>query len=107
MSEFPKELIEQCARAICKVRGKNPDDPRWIRYPGPTWEGTAWHAHQDDAEAILREIRHGELVTELKCARQWLDACLGLVRGDGPPNWDGVRAELTHIDAALKKAGAL
>ena len=25
---------------------------------------------------------------------EWLDACLGMVRGESPPNWDGIRAAI-------------
>jgi hypothetical protein len=32
----------------------------------------------------------------------WLDAALGMVeRGDGPPNWDGIREHLLDLRAAL------
>ncbi len=29
-------------------------------------------------------------------ARGWLAACLGYVTGNGPPNWDGIRAFLAN-----------
>src|SRR6185312_2611736 len=54
MSAF-EELVERCARKICETRGKKPDDPRWVRYPGPTVEGKAWHEHIGDARAALAE----------------------------------------------------
>ena len=25
---------------------------------------------------------------------RWLEACLDMVRGEGPPNWDGIRAAI-------------
>lgn len=31
-------------------------------------------------------------------AREWLEACLGLVEGRGPPNWDGIRDFLRRAD---------
>jgi hypothetical protein len=34
-------------------------------------------------------------------AREAIDAALGLVRGDGPPNWDWLREVVKEIDAAL------
>ena len=51
------EMVERVARAICKAKGQNPDDPRWIRYPGPTYEGIAWHAHEDSARAAIAAMR--------------------------------------------------
>ena len=42
-----------------------------------------------------------ELVKELKEARAWLDAACGLVRGEGPPNWDGIRDEIKRIDTLI------
>lgn len=33
---------------------------------------------------------------------EWLDTALGMVdRGDGPPNWDGIRAHLALLRTAL------
>ena len=45
-------------------------------------------------EAGLRREFHGKLAE----ARKWLDACLGLVDGRGPPNWDGIRDFLKRTE---------
>ncbi len=34
--------LEQVARAMAIVDGKDPDDPAWIRYPGGHTEGICW-----------------------------------------------------------------
>lgn len=34
------------------------------------------------------------LEARVKELEDWLDACLGLVNGYGPPNWDGIREVL-------------
>ena len=41
------------------------------------------------------------LVEALSNSRDWLDASLMLVRGEGPPNWDGIREAISTADAAL------
>jgi hypothetical protein len=33
---------------------------------------------------------------EIEEAREWLKACLQLVEGGGPPNWDGIREFLKN-----------
>lgn len=47
-------------------------------------------------ESMQRNVdywgRRCELAEErLEAAKSWLRACLGLVEGSGPPNWDGIR----------------
>lgn len=43
----------------------------------------------DDTESLARDLEE---------ARRWLKACLGLVEGAGPPNWDGIRDFLKRTD---------
>src|SRR5208337_2728929 len=50
------------------------------------------HARVAALEAVLTE------------SRTWLNASLGLVNGDGPPNWDGIREHIEEIDAVLAPA---
>lgn len=37
---------------------------------------------------------------QLAEAKEWLQACLGLVEGRGPPNWDGIRTFLRECESA-------
>jgi hypothetical protein len=59
-----------------------------------------------NAAFIVRAVNNFDsLVAALKEADSWLDAALGMVeRGDGPPNWDGIREHRIVIRAALAKA---
>ena len=62
-----------------------------------------------DRDALLVLISaaraNAKLVEALKEAREWLDASLMLVRGEGPPNWDRIREAIKECDAALGAAG--
>jgi hypothetical protein len=40
-------------------------------------------------DARIEEVLH--LRATVREAREWLQVCLGLVEGRGPPNWDGIR----------------
>lgn len=46
--------VEAAARAMAKVDGRDPDEPAWVRYPGPTTFGIAWRDHYaEKARAAL------------------------------------------------------
>lgn len=69
-------------------------------------EALRTHAHDDmgdvDAEHVhIASIAADEIArlrVKLFDAGLWLRACLGLVEGDGPPNWDGIRDFLKQSD---------
>jgi hypothetical protein len=51
------------------------------------------------AAAIGNGLVDGDTLTDqIGEAREWLEACLGLVEGRGPPNWDGIRDFLRRTD---------
>ena len=55
-AEEHEALVERVARAICISRGRDPDAPRWIHYPGGYTEGICWHENIDAANAVLAEV---------------------------------------------------
>jgi hypothetical protein len=50
-------MLERVARAMAIADGKNPDDPRWVRYPGPETYGLCWHGYKSKAIAAVRALR--------------------------------------------------
>ena len=51
------------------------------------------HQEQLDADGCMVGVSRQaveEVIDEWKEARDWLDACMGMVDGRGPPNWDGL-----------------
>lgn len=44
-----------------------------------------------DIDPWALDLALNAILDEIKEAKDWLRACLGLVEGSGPPNWDGIR----------------
>lgn len=50
------ELVERCARALCKANGRDPDAPRYLNYPDGYPSGICWHENIDGAKSALYEV---------------------------------------------------
>ena len=57
-------------------------------------ENLRTNQEQMDADGCMVKVSRqavDEVLDERKEAIDWLDACMGMVDGRGPPNWDGIR----------------
>lgn len=57
------DMVEIVARAMAIADGCDPDDPAYVRYPGPTYIGVCWRdKYASKARAAITAMRETTLV---------------------------------------------